>query len=140
MLHSAATMNRAPLRHALVAGVALLAGSPAAAQAPDGSAVFQRSCVSCHVGAADSRAPAPEALRGRSPQSIVESLVTGAMRAQGARLSGAERRALAEFLSGTSIAGDVRGADTGRCTTADAPAGDRARAPRWSGWSPSSGN
>jgi polyvinyl alcohol dehydrogenase (cytochrome) len=133
-------MNRAPLRHALVAGVALLAGSPAAAQAPDGSAVFQRSCVSCHVGAADSRAPAPEALRGRSPQSIVESLVTGAMRVQGARLSGAERRAVAEFLSGTSIAGDVRGADTGRCTTADAPAGDRARAPRWSGWSPSSGN
>ena len=118
----------------------LLAASPAAAQAPDGAAVFQRSCVSCHSGAADSRAPAREALRGRSPQSIVESLVTGAMRVQGARLSGAERRAVAEFLSGTSIAGDVRGAGTGRCTTADAPAADRARAPRWSGWSPSSGN
>ena len=62
-----------------------------------------------------------------SPQSIVESLVTGAMRVQGARLSGAERRAVAEFLSGTAIAGDVRGADTGRCTAADA-AGGRSRA------------
>jgi hypothetical protein len=29
----------------------------------------------------------------------------------------------------------VRGADTGRCTAADSPAADRARAPRWSGWS-----
>ena len=77
-----------------------------------------------------------EALSARSPQAIVESLVTGAMRAQGARLSGAERRAVAEFLTGRTIAGDVRGADTGRCTRADSPAADRARAPRWTGWSP----
>src|SRR6185436_4274143 len=110
---------------------------PAWAQSPDGAAVFKQSCASCHSGAADSRAPAPDALRPRSPQSIVESLVNGAMRAQGARMSGAERRAVAEFLTGKMITGDVRGADTGRCTTADQPPAARAPAARWSGWSPS---
>ena len=105
------------------------------AQSPSGEQVFKDRCASCHTGAADARAPAPEALRSRSPQAIVESLVNGAMRVQGARLSGAERRAVAEFLTGKTIAGDVRGADTGRCPSADSPAADRARAPRWSGWS-----
>ena len=57
----------------------------------------------------------------RAPQSIVESLVNGAMRVQGARLSGAERRAVAEFLTGRTIGGDVSGAGSGRCTAADAP-------------------
>ena len=140
MLHSAAIVLFARFRDLLVAGLVLLAVSPAAAQAPDGAAVFQRSCISCHAGAADSRAPAREALRGRSPQSIVESLVTGAMRVQGSRLSGAERRAVAEFLGGTTIAGDVGGAATGRCAAADAPAADRARAARWTGWGPSNSN
>src|SRR4029434_3125093 len=99
----------------------------ASAQSTDGAAVFTQSCAACHNGAADSRAPSPAALRAPSPQSVVESLVTGAMRAQGARLSGAERRAVAEYLTGKTIAGDVRGADIGRCTAAESHAGDRAR-------------
>ena len=114
----------------------MLVASTASAQSPDGAAVFKQGCASCHNGAADSRAPSPEALRPRAPQAIVESLVTGAMRAQGARLSGAERRAVAEFLTGRTIAGDVRGAGAGRCAAADQPPAARAGAARWSGWSP----
>src|SRR6185436_19986306 len=53
------------------------------AQGAPGEQVFKERCASCHTGAADSRAPAPEALRSRSPQAIVEALVNGAMRAQG---------------------------------------------------------
>jgi len=121
--------------HATLLAVLLLVAARASAQSADGAAVFKQSCASCHNGAAESRAPAPDALRPRSPQAIVESLVNGAMRAQGARLSGVERRAVAEFLTGRPIAGDVRGADTGRCAAADIPAADRAGAPRWSGWS-----
>jgi len=126
--------------HVFLCAVTSLAAAAASAQTPDGAALFQRAGASCHTAAADSRAPAPDALRGRSPQSIVESLVTGAMRAQGARLSGAERRAVAEFLTGKAIAGDVRGMDSGRCGTADAPGADRARASRWTGWGPANTN
>ena len=105
------------------------------AQSSPGEQVFKDRCASCHTGAADSRAPAPDALRSRTPQAIVESLVNGAMRAQGSRMTGAERRAVAEFLTGKSVGGDVSGATTGRCdTTRDTTNG---RTPnRWPGWSP----
>ena len=109
------------------------------AQSPDGARVFQQTCASCHTGAPESRAPSAEALRARAPQAIVDSLVTGAMRPQGSRLSGAERRAVAEFLTGKVIAGDVSGASMGRCSTS-MPFADPASGPRWAGWSPAAAN
>src|SRR5215208_1382280 len=109
------------------------------AQGSSGAQVFKDRCASCHTGAADSRAPAPDALRSRTPQAIVESLVNGAMRAQGSRMTGAERRAVAEFLTGRPVGGDVSGASTGRCETAATPTGRLADS-GWRGWSPSSDN
>jgi len=121
----------------LASVIIVLAGAPGArAQNPDGARVFETSCVTCHTGAPDSRAPGLDALRVRTPQAVIDSLLTGAMRPQGARLSGAERRAVAEFITGKSIEGDVTGATVGRCTTSSPPA-DFARMPRWTGWSPS---
>jgi polyvinyl alcohol dehydrogenase (cytochrome) len=123
-----------------VAGVAQIAR----AQSGDGASIFQERCASCHTGAADSRAPALDALRARTPQAIVESLMTGAMRPQGSRMSGAERRAVAEYVTGTVMAGDVSGALTGRCAvpapTAVPVRSDRTRNARWAGWSPASTN
>jgi mono/diheme cytochrome c family protein len=52
-----------------------LATSSVFAQAPDGAQVFMASCSNCHNGAADSRAPAPDALRSRSPEAIIEALM-----------------------------------------------------------------
>lgn len=103
----------------------------------DGGALFARHCASCHDGAATSRAPSLDALRPRSPQAILDALLTGSMRAQGARLSGPERRELATYISGRVLEGDVRGADAGRCRS------ERRRTrteDRWTGWSPSPTN
>jgi polyvinyl alcohol dehydrogenase (cytochrome) len=122
---------------ATLSALLTFAATGAWAQSLDGAAVFTQSCAGCHSGAADARAPAPDALRPRSPEAIVESLVNGAMRAQGARLSGAERRAVAEFLTGRTIAGDVRGAGAGRCGVTDQAPAARAALARWAGWSPS---
>jgi hypothetical protein len=36
---------------------------------------------------------------------------------QGSRMTGAERRAVAEYLTAKSIAGDVTGTSTGRCAS-----------------------
>jgi polyvinyl alcohol dehydrogenase (cytochrome) len=131
------------------------AGRPsrqAAADLADGRELFDQRCASCHSGDADLRAPTVDALRARSPEAVVESLVNGSMRVQGARMSGPDRRAVAEYVTGKRIAADVSGAATGRCaaTPADRPhlrsqasdASDsgQAAAPtasgRWSGWSP----
>jgi polyvinyl alcohol dehydrogenase (cytochrome) len=118
----------------------------AAVDVADGRALFDQRCASCHSGAADSRAPALDALRTRSPQAVVESLVNGSMRVQGARLSGPERRSIAEYVTGRRLSADVSGAAAGRCgiqprsQAIEAISGGPATAPppggRWSGWSP----
>jgi hypothetical protein len=64
------------------------------AQVPNGAALFKQSCNTCHSGEENSRAPSLDSLRSKSPEAIVDALVNGAMRLQGSRLSGAERRAL----------------------------------------------
>ena len=127
---------RARLRLALL--MLVLAG-PVWAQASEGERVFRQTCATCHSGAPDSRAPGPDALRARTPQAIIESLMTGAMRPQGSRLSGPERRAVAEFVTGKTVGGDVTGAERGRCSSG-AASSDTTRGPAWSGWSPSSTN
>ena len=122
--------------------IVFLAASPGFAQAPDGAQVFPASGANCHNGAADSRAPALDALRSRTPEAIIEALMTGAMRPQGSRLSGAERRAVAEFVTGKRVGGDVTGAAKGRCAAAPSTGAirDFATAPSWTGWSPSPAN
>jgi polyvinyl alcohol dehydrogenase (cytochrome) len=100
----------------------------------DGRALFDRACRSCHNGD-DARAPAPEAMAGRSPQAIVDALTSGSMRYQGLALSGAERRAVAEFLTGRSLRGTVAGTSAGRCGRVP-PLTDPAAGPQWNGWGP----
>src|SRR5262245_45128562 len=126
-------------RQVVAFGIVLGCASVAWAQSPDGALVFQASCATCHTGAAESRAPSLEALRTRTPQSVMSSLLDGAMRPQGARLSGAERRAVAEYITGKTLDGDVSGAHSGRCST-PGPLQDFAQSPRWTGWSPSTAN
>ena len=98
---------------------------------PSGDSLFQNHCAECHNGASEARAPAPEVLRQRSAASILEVLATGAMRVQGATLSGPERRAIAEYLGGTTLAGDPTGASRGRCET-HSPF--LMSGPSWNGW------
>jgi polyvinyl alcohol dehydrogenase (cytochrome) len=110
------------------------------AQTPDGAALFSRACASCHTGGAESKAPALATLQPRTPESIIEALVTGAMRVQGSRLSGAERRAIAEFVTGKTISGEVSGANHGRCAAMVQPFATQSAASHWSGWSPTPSN
>src|SRR5271155_2649551 len=101
------------------------------AQAPNGAMLFQARCAGCHNGAPETRAPAPEVLRQRSPASILDVLANGAMRVQGATLSGPERRAIAEYLGGTTLAGDPTGASRGRCETSST---FQMGGAGWNGW------
>jgi polyvinyl alcohol dehydrogenase (cytochrome) len=130
-----------PAAPSLVAAAACIAALSfeLSAQAPDGAALFARDCAGCHDGAEGSRAPKPEILKQRSPEAILAALTAGGMRPQGGRLSGAERRAVAEYLSGRPIGGDITGATRGRCT-APAPASTREPAASWTAWSPNGNN
>jgi polyvinyl alcohol dehydrogenase (cytochrome) len=104
-----------------------------------GAALYRDHCAACHDGA-DWRAPGTEALRLRSPQAVVDALSSGSMRYQGLALSGAERRAVAEFLTGRPLRGSVDAAVAGRCGRAARPFGDPSASPSWNGWSPTLDN
>jgi quinohemoprotein ethanol dehydrogenase len=73
----------------------------------DGAAVFKRRCASCHEGTADERAPSRTALRDRTPQQVLDALTNGVMTAQGSALTDAERRAVAEYLTGRAVGGST---------------------------------
>jgi len=128
-------MRRSLLTSSAAAGTFLMLTAPARAQAPDGATIFRTSCASCHDGAAASRAPATEQLKARSPESIIAALTGGAMRYQGISMSGAERRAVAEHLTGRAV-GVATKADPaiGRCAN-PAPFTSLTSAPAWNGWS-----
>jgi polyvinyl alcohol dehydrogenase (cytochrome) len=117
-----------------------LLARPVATQPPDtpaaskGAALFDRACSTCHNGD-DSRAPSPDALRGRSPQAIIDALTAGSMKYQGLALSGEERRAIAEYLTGRKLRVTLSATIVGNCGRRP-PLGDPAASPLWNGWGP----
>ncbi len=98
----------------------LACAAPAAAQQPpavpaaqpDGAGVFKTACATCHV-AGGTAAPTPEALRAFTPEAIVNALVNGKMAVQGATLSAAEHRAVAQFITGRAPAATTAVAASG---------------------------
>ncbi|MBI3207474.1 MAG: PQQ-binding-like beta-propeller repeat protein [Candidatus Solibacter usitatus] len=116
----------------------LFCAAPVWAQSVDAAAMYKQRCAICHNESLP-RAPALEVMRERSTESIMTALVSGAMRVQGAKLSGVERRAIAEFITGKKIAGDPTGSATGRCTSRP-PFTNLSSRPLWNGWSPTSNN
>lgn len=113
----------------------VVAAPELAAQNLDGPALFDRECRRCHNGASGSRAPSPEVLRRRTPEAILAALTSGSMRPQGGRLNGAERRTIAEYLTGREPGGDLIGVGQARCT-AQVPFTLDDGTGMWTGWSP----
>jgi polyvinyl alcohol dehydrogenase (cytochrome) len=132
------------MRPAFALTTLLLLGTfaaPAAAQAPDGAAVFQANCASCHTQpASDSRAPTREVLAQLAPESILVSLTSGQMFRQGSALTDAERRAVAAFLAGRPVGTPAPPSNVGRCTT-KAPVITTADLTNgWNGWGSGASN
>src|SRR5687767_2969777 len=117
-------------------------GRMASAQsAPDGAAVYQKSCASCHAQpTAGSRAPTREVLATIAPEAILTTLTTGNMFRQGSELTDAERRAVAGFLAGRPVGTAGPSPIVGRCTTAAAALQARDLDAGWNGWGGTASN
>jgi polyvinyl alcohol dehydrogenase (cytochrome) len=127
-------MRTAPICSALL--VLVLPCVAAAQQPPAGAAIYKQHCAQCHDGALP-RMPNRQALGAMSPEHIESELASFSMRRQGAALSPAERRAVAEFLTGRPE-GSYRAPTaiipkSAYCTTT-ATAGDPLKGPSWNGW------
>src|SRR5689334_6531133 len=114
------------------AAVIALAGAvtAAAAEPPDGAAIFKTVCATCHDAGPAQRAPTLDSLRLRTPRSVMNAmLLSNAMRVVTTRLTNDERRAVAEFVTGKKLGDDPAGSTMGRCGT-NVPMSDVAKAPQ----------
>jgi polyvinyl alcohol dehydrogenase (cytochrome) len=125
----------------VVAAVVALAATPALAQAqaPSGSgeAVYKQSCAACHEGNLP-RMPNRAALRELTPEHVETALSSFSMRRQGASLSPAQRRAVAEFVTGRP-AGSYRAPleiipKSAYCSAAVSTAAAPFTGASWNGW------
>ena len=116
--------------------LALLAAGAWGLCGQDGAKLYNESCAMCHDGG-DGRAPARDALRTMTPQRVLAALETGPMISMANRRSAAERRALAEFVSGKkfSEALDLTPKAAAMCQGVEAGnAFDPSSGPAWNGW------
>lgn len=109
-----------------------------------GATLFANACGSCHLGQV-AKAPHLTMLQIMSPDSILAAMETGVMQQQSASLKSAERRAIAQYLSGAAPAEAGAGqrqqvSPLAHCAAGSAPAFDRAQPPLASGWGIDPGN
>ena len=129
----------------LVAGTVGLSGcgresAPAetAAAVHPGESVYARACASCHQGGVP-KAPHRMFLEMMPADGILVALEGGVMKMQAQDLTEAERRAVAEYLSGQSLEQAAARTAAPRCDAARS-AFDLAHSPAGTGWGLAPGN
>ena len=109
--------------------------------ADDGATVYKQICASCHESGLD-RAPDRDALRAMSPERVLAALEAGAMISMTAARSAAERRAVAEFVTGKSFgqALDTTPTAQAMCGATAGRFANPLAGPRWNGWGVNTSN
>ena len=134
-------MKRSTSLAAAGLALGLAADRPLAAQTPppDGAALYQRVCAQCHDGGAD-RAPTREAFAAMTPDRVLAAMETGRMISMATGRSAAERRAIAEFLTGKSFSDHFSLNPSPQAMCSDNGAFNPATGPQWNGWGVTTSN
>ena len=105
-----------------------------AAQEPNAPALYKQQCALCHEKSSETRAPSPAAMRLMSPENVLRALETGRMKDQGALLTAAQRKMIAEFLTGKPLGQTVQSPVGNSCADTKTPLTPSSN--DWNGWSP----
>ncbi len=129
------------MRTIIVTALAVLplAASPAAAQDADGATLYKRHCATCH-DAGVNRAPRLDALRVMPAERVLASMEAGTMITMANNRTAAERRLIAEFVSGRSLSNPLVTTPPPAAMCRAAAAFDPAAGPRWEGWGRNTSN
>ena len=121
-----------------VLGIALVSFS-ASLSAQDGAGLYRDSCASCHDAGLE-RAPTRAAFHAMTPESVLAAMETGAMISMASFRTAAERRAIAEFVTGKAFGSVLETAipASAMCSGGEV-AGTKNRA-LWNGWGQNSSN
>ena len=122
-----------PLR--LVASSLLLFWPAHFLPAEDGATLYRRSCAPCHDAGAE-RAPTHEALHAMSAERVLAAMESGPMISMANRRSEADRRAIAEFITGKSFEHplDTAPAAAAMCAGPVPEFTNPTAGPLWNGW------
>jgi polyvinyl alcohol dehydrogenase (cytochrome) len=138
--HAAGALRAAITPFVVLVGglLAVILSGGAAFAREDGAVIYTTHCASCHdAGSPDIRAPGRDVMKGMSVEAIVGTLDSGAMASLARNLSPSERRAVAEYLAGNSIARTTAAnasPQAGRCAGAAPPFSRPFDVPGWNGW------
>ena len=111
-------------------------GVPVFAQS--GEALYKGSCASCHEGGMD-RAPTRAALKEFSAERVLQAMETGAMVSMASRHSAAERRMIAEFVTGKTLSDKLVDVPSPESMCKAGPTPDFSKV-SWNGWGQNSSN
>jgi len=103
------------------------------AQAPDPAALYKDNCANCH-DQPTGRTPGREALKDRTADAILTAMTSGTMSVQAINIATADKRRLAEFLSGKTLGASASPSDAGLCAAKPAPLRNVGSKPQWNGW------
>ncbi|HTA68082.1 MAG TPA: PQQ-binding-like beta-propeller repeat protein, partial [Bryobacteraceae bacterium] len=120
----------------------LLLSFAAIAQSPQTARLFDQSCTSCHSETRGQGTPDATTLRQMPPEAIYDALNKGDAHAPARELSGADRRAIGEYLSGRNYMGSNAGDASAmpNICAANPPITSLASKPAWNGWGVDSTN
>ena len=105
----------------------------------DGSSLYDRTCASCHNGGND-RAPGRDALRSMSADRVLAAMETGPMISMAVRLTTADRRAIAEFVSGKPIGQPLVTKPSANAMCVASKASFALAGASWTGWGENTNN
>jgi len=127
--------------HGAIGCIALFVSSAGLLAAEDGATMYNQSCASCHDGGND-RAPVRDTLRQMQPERVLAALESGSMISMANRRTPAERRALAEFVTGKSFAQPLDTAPPAKalCTGSSGGFTDPLAGAAWNGWGVTTSN
>ena len=119
----------------LVASSSVLLFCAARLSAQDGAALYKSICAGCHETGVE-RAPNAEALKAMSPEQVLAMMENGDMSTMASRLSGLQRRAIAEFVTGKHFGEPLQTDPSQQAMCADGHGEfvDPQSKPLWNGW------
>lgn len=100
----------------------------------DGATLYKASCASCHDSGAE-RVPSRETLMMMSSERVLTAMESGAMMSMASLLSSAQRRGIAEFVTGKTVGEKTEGNPSPSAMCANAPGVfTNSAGPLWNGW------
>src|SRR4030095_5007896 len=127
-------------RAGLIAAAIAIAGvANAQTPPPDGADLYKRTCAQCHDNGTN-RAPNRDSFKSLTAERVLAAMETGSMITMANNRTAAERRAIAEFLTGKSLSAPLvtAPAQAAMCKTKEA-FNPNAGA-RWIGWGQNTNN